>query len=149
MKKVVKSRLVATHKDKVLVLKKVDKPLRYTLPGGVKKRKETEEETLIREVGEEIKLKLSVGQFQFYLSHLRKGKEGAVVKNYYLIHMEPTPIKVKEKHKFAAANWMPWKEALPFMDKSDRMAVRSYFKSFKRKAKNKNNGHQVSSRLAM
>lgn len=150
MKKVVKSRLVATHKDKVLVLKKVDKPLRYTLPGGVKKKKETEEETLIREVGEEVKLKLSAGQFQFYLSHKKKGKEGAVVKNYYLVHLEAKPIKVKEKHKFAAASWMPWKEALPFMDKSDRMAVRSYFKSFKRKTKkHKNNGNQVSSRLAM
>lgn len=150
MKKVVKSRLVAINKDKVLVLKKVEKPLRYTLPGGVKKKKETEEETLIREVGEEIKLKLASGQVKFFLSHIKKRKEETVIKNYFLIQLEPTSIKVKEKHKFAAAHWMDWKEVLPFMDKSDRLAVRSYFKSFNRKVKKKkNNGHQVSSRLAM
>jgi ADP-ribose pyrophosphatase YjhB (NUDIX family) len=150
MGKIVKSRLIAVHKDKVLVLKKVGSPLRYTLPGGVKKRKETESETLIREVGEEIKLKLKEEHFDFYLSHIRKGKFETVIKNYYLVALEPKPIKVKEKHKFEEALWLEWKEALPFMDKMDRMAVRSYYKSLGRKVKKeKSNGNKIPPRLAM
>lgn len=150
MKKTVKSRLIAVHKDKVLVLKKVGSPLRYTLPGGVKKQKETESETLIREVGEEIKLKLSEKQFDFYFSHIRKGKMGDTIKNYFLIQLKPREIKVKEKHKFEAALWLEWKEALPFMDRMDRSAVRSYFKSLGRKIKkSKTNGYKVPPRLAM
>lgn len=150
MKKTVKSRLIAVHKDKVLVLKKVGSPLRYTLPGGVKKQKETESETLIREVGEEIKLKLSEKQFDFYFSNIRKGKMNDTVKNYYLIQLKPKDIKVKEKHKFEAALWLEWKEALPFMDRMDRTAVRSYFKSLGRKIKkSKTNGYKVPPRLAM
>jgi len=150
MKKLIKSRLIAVHKDKVLVLRKVERPLRYTLPGGVKKKKETESETLIREVGEEIKLKLSNSQFDFYLSHIKKGKFQSVQKNYYLVQLKPKPIKVKEKHKFEEALWLEWKEALPFMDKMDRMAVRSYFKSLGRKVKKeKANGYKVPPRLAM
>lgn len=148
MKKTVKSRLIAMHKDKVLVLRKVGGPLRYTLPGGVKKKKETESETLVREVGEEIKLKLSEAQLSFYLSHTKKGKMGNMVKNYFLVQMKPRAIKVKEKYKFEEALWLEWKEALPFMDKMDRMAVRSYFKSLGRKT-NKENGYKVPPRLAM
>lgn len=150
MKKVIKSRLIAVHKDKVLVLKKVYRPLRYTLPGGVKKKKETEAETLIREVGEEIKLKLAKKKFDFYLSHIRKGKFETVVRNYYLVVLKPKPIKVKEKHKFEEALWLEWKDALPFMDKMDRMAVRSYYKSLGRKdKKDKTNGNSIPPRLAM
>lgn len=150
MKKTVKSRLIAVHKDKVLVLKKVGSPLRYTLPGGAKKQKETESETLIREVGEEIKLKLSEKQLDFYFSNVRKGKMNDTVKNYYLIQLKPKDIKVKEKHKFEAALWLEWKEALPFMDRMDRTAVRSYFKSLGRKIKkSKTNGYKVPPRLAM
>lgn len=148
MKKTVKSRLIAIHKDKVLVLRKVGTPLRYTLPGGVKKRKETESETLVREVGEEIKLKLSEEQLSFYLSHIKKGKMETMVKNYFLVPMKSRAIKVKEKYKFEEALWLEWKEALPFMDKMDRMAVRSYFKSLGRKTK-KTNGYKVPPRLAM
>ncbi|WP_228235590.1 NUDIX hydrolase [Allomuricauda sp. M10] len=150
MKKIIKSRLIAVHKDKVLVLKKVARPLRYTLPGGVKKKKETESETLIREVAEEVKLKLTDKQLQFYLSHIKKGKFQTVLKNYYVVQLKPNPIKVKEKHKFEEALWLEWKEALPFMDKMDRMAVRSYFKSLGRKLNKQNSdGYKVPPRLAM
>ncbi|NDV43839.1 NUDIX hydrolase [Flagellimonas sediminis] len=150
MKKLIKSRLIAVHKDKVLVLKKVARPLRYTLPGGVKKKKETESETLIREVGEEIKLKLTDKQLQFYLSHVKKGKFQTVLKNYYLVQLKQKSIKVKEKHKFEEALWLEWKEALPFMDKMDRTAVRSYFKSLGRNLKKQNSdGYKIPPRIAM
>ena len=40
MKKIKKSRLLAINRSKVMVLEKLGEPIRYTLPGGVKKRKE-------------------------------------------------------------------------------------------------------------
>ncbi|WP_282159970.1 NUDIX domain-containing protein [Ulvibacterium marinum] len=150
MKKTIKSRLLAVSGSKVLVLEKVGKPLRYTLPGGVKKRKETEKQTLIRETSEEIELQLIEEQVHFYMSHINKMETGVVIKNYYHAHFELLKIKVLEKHKFQSALWLNWKKVIGFMDKSDRLAVKAYFKNLK--AKNKNvskNERTISSRIAM
>nr|WP_299071869.1 NUDIX hydrolase [uncultured Allomuricauda sp.] len=150
MKKIIKSRLVAVCGSKVMVLKKVGKPIRYTLPGGVKKRKETEEEALIRETGEEIKLKLVEEQIQFYLSHIKRTDTEIVNKNYYCTILKPSKIKVLEKHKFETVLWLNWKKAIGFMDKSDGMAIKAYFKNIGRKQKNKENyERQVSPRIAL
>ena len=48
MGKVIKSRLLAVHASKVLVLQKIGEGITYTLPGGVKKRSESEKQALIR-----------------------------------------------------------------------------------------------------
>ena len=148
MKKTVKSRLIAVYGDKVLVLKKVGDPLRYTLPGGAKKAKESPAGTLIREVREEIKLKLAEAQIEFLFSQTKKGNGGHHLKHYFLIELEQAPIKVREKDKFEAALWLEWKEALPFMDKMDRKAVRYHFKGAANKTK-KANGNKVPPRIAM
>ena len=66
-----------------MVLKKVGEPLKYTLPGGIKKRKETEVGALLRETQEEIDLLLTKEQVQFYLSRIKRTKGEAVNKNYY------------------------------------------------------------------
>ncbi|WP_136467745.1 NUDIX hydrolase [Flagellimonas onchidii] len=150
MKKIVKSRLLAVKGTKVMVLKKVGKPIRYTLPGGVKKRKETEEEALIRETGEEIALKLIEEQLQFYLSHIKRTDTEIINKNYYYTILKPSKIKVLEKHKFETVLWLSWKKAVEFMDKSDRMAIKAYFKNIRRKQKSKDNyERQVSPRIAL
>ena len=150
MKKVIKSRLVAVSNSKILVLKKAGKPLRYTLPGGIKKKKETEEHALIRETQEEIALQLMEEQIQFYLSHIKRMEGETVNKNYYYAHLKPSKIKVLEKHKFEAVIWLNWKKAVEFMDKSDRMAVKAYFKNIGRKEKNmKNYEYHVSPRIAL
>ena len=148
MKKTIKSRLIAVHGDEVLVLKKLGSPLRYTLPGGIRKPKETAGETLVREVGEEIKLKLSEKQFTFLFSLKKKEKRDRQVKHYFLLEMEAEPIKVREKHKFERALWLEWREALPFMDKMDRKAIRSHFGGSTNNT-NKANGYKVPPRLAM
>ncbi|WP_147296593.1 NUDIX domain-containing protein [Flagellimonas nanhaiensis] len=150
MKKIVKSRLLAVCGSKVLILKKVGKPLRYTLPGGVKKRKETDKQALIRETGEEIELQLTEEQVQFYMSHVNKTEAGIIIKNYYHAHFEPLKIKVLEKHKFQSALWLNWKKVIGFMDKSDRLAVKVYFKNLKTQNKNMSkNERTISSRIAM
>lgn len=133
-----------------MLLQKVGKPLNYTLPGGVKKRKETEKQALIRETGEEIDLVLKEENAQFYMSHINSTKTGIVVKNYYYAHIEPFNIKVLEKHKFQCALWLNWKKVIGFMDKSDRLAVKVYFKNIGRKEKkSKNHDCQISSRIAL
>ncbi|MGW9684425.1 NUDIX domain-containing protein [Flagellimonas sp. 2504JD1-5] len=150
MKKIVKSRLLAVKGTKIMVLKKVGKPIRYTLPGGVKKRKETEEEALIRETGEEITLKLIEEQVQFYLSHIKRTETETINKNYYYARLKSSKIKVLEKHKFETVLWLNWKKAVEFMDKSDRMAIKAYFKNIGRKQKSKDNyERQVSPRIAL
>lgn len=128
MKKTVKSRLIATHGGTVLVLRKLGVPLRYTLPGGTRKRKETPLETLIREVGEEITLDLGQGKFSFLGCHSAKRKRPKLLKHYFLIELEPRPIGVLERDKFERAQWVDWREALPFMDQMDRTAVRTLLK---------------------
>ncbi len=150
MKKIVKSRLLAVNGSKIMVLKKVGEPLKYTLPGGIKKRKETEEEALIRETQEEIELQLTEDQVQFYLSCVKRMKGETVNKNYYFASLKPLKIKVLERHKFETVDWLKWKKAIKFMDRSDRMAVKTYFKHIGIKnKKNRNYERQVSSRLAM
>lgn len=129
MKKVVKSRLVAVCNTMVLVLKKAGPPLRYTLPGGVKKKKESKEEALIREVGEEIGLPLAAGQAQLYLSQTKKGSGRLRCKHYFVVYLHSQAVAVKEKHKFDAACWVPWKQAIACMDKADRRAVKHCFKN--------------------
>ena len=142
--------MIAIHGDKVLVLKKVGEPLRYALPGGARKGKETPVETLVREVGEEIGLELAETQVGFLFSHTKKKKKkkNRPPKHYFLIEMEPLPIQVREKDKFEVVLWLPWKEALPFMDSMDRKAVRTHFKATEKKTNNKN-GHKIPPRLAM
>lgn len=150
MKKIVKSRLLAVSGTKVMVLKKVGKPIRYTLPGGIKKRKETEEEALVRETREEIALKLIEEQIQFYLYHIRRTETEIINKNYYYTILKPSKIKVLEKHKFETVLWLNWKKAVEFMDKSDSMAIKAYFKNIGRKPKNKDNyERQVSPCIAL
>jgi len=148
MKKTVKSRLIAVHGDKVLVLKKIGAPLRYTLPGGVKKKKETAIQTLIREVGEEIELQPLEKQLLPLCALKRKGKQRSQVKNYFLMETQAAPIQVLEKDKFETALWLNWREAQPFMDKMDRRAVRFHFKGSDITNK-KTNGYKVPPRLAM
>ena len=150
MKKTIKSRLLAVSGTKVLVLEKVGKSLRYTLRGGVKKRKETEQQTLIRETAEEIELQLIEEQVYFYMSHINKMETEVVIKNYYHAHFELSKIKVLEKHKFQSALWLNWKKAIGYMDKSDRLAVKAYFKNLKT-PNNKTNKNEcsISSRIAM
>lgn len=118
------------------------------MPGGAKEGKESPGETLIREVGEEIKLKLTEAQVEFLFTHKKKNKTCHRLKHYFLIELEPVPIKVREKDKFEAVLWLPWMEALPFMDSMDRKAVRAHFKA-KAKKNEKKNGHKIPPRLAM
>ena len=68
LKKIDKSRLIAIKNDQILVLEKIGNKKKYSLAGGVKKKKETDNQSLIRETFEEIGLQLKKKELTYFLS---------------------------------------------------------------------------------
>lgn len=66
--KIDKSRLIAIKNDKILVLEKIGEKKKFSLAGGVKKKKETDIKSLIRETFEEIGLRLKKKELTYFLS---------------------------------------------------------------------------------
>lgn len=149
MAKLIKSRLLAIHGKKIMVLQNIGPIVRYTLPGGIKKRSESIRETLLRETGEEIELQLTDSDVSFYFSYVRRSGKKRVHKHYFHTLLQPRKIEVLERHKFDSLHWLPWKKAIRFMDKSDRLAVKVYFKNVKKQLKNKGHDRTISSRIAL
>ncbi len=68
LKKIEKSRLIAIQGDKILVLEKVGAKKKYSLAGGVRKKKETSINSLLRETYEEIGAQLNIEDVTYFLS---------------------------------------------------------------------------------
>ena len=131
--KVDKSRLIAIKKNKILVLEKIGEKKKYSLAGGVKKKKETDSQSLIRETFEEIGLKLKKKDLTYFLSRKNINKEKQEIYKHYFITIKPVKnIEVLELHKFKKALWIPWYDALEYLDKDDRSAVTLYFDQFRK-----------------
>lgn len=135
LKKIDKSRLIAIKGDKILVLDKIGLPKKYSLAGGIKKKNETDFQSLIRETFEEIGVLLKKKHLKYFISRKAVKKEGQEVYKHYFI----TPKKIKkevivqETHKFNKALWVPWYYALEYLDKEDSKAVTLYFEQFNQK----------------
>lgn len=131
-----KSRLLAFKGELLLVLEKTGTGKHYTLPGGVKKKKETEREALIRETTEEIGYKLRSKDIFYFISKLNKPKQSKkrVVKHYFISLIEIEQPTVLEPHKFKCVLWIPWYKALDYLDKEDRSAVSLYCDQFRQQA---------------
>lgn len=129
MKKLCKSRLVAISGSKVLVMRKVGAALQYTLPGGIKKKHEKYTDALVRETAEEIVLSIKAEELELFYTHTKSDKTTLYTKKYYYINLEPNPIAVIEKHKFLKTLWLDWRTAMIYMDKTDKLAIKTIFKS--------------------
>lgn len=129
MKIIHKTRLLATKKDSILVLENVSDSVRLTLAGGVVKKKETLEESLVRESLEEIGLKINITELLFFNSNYKVVGNKIIIKHFYLYTTEETNFLITEKEKFKDAYWIKWKDAIQYMDKLDRKAVKNYFKN--------------------
>jgi len=126
--KIDKSRLIAVKGDKILVLEKIEGKKRYSLAGGIKKKKETDCESLIRETFEEIGLTLKKKELTYFLSRKNINKENQeIYKHYYITIKAIQKIEVLELHKFKNVLWMHWQDALEDLDKDDRRAITLYF----------------------
>ncbi|WP_203257085.1 NUDIX hydrolase [Hyunsoonleella ulvae] len=134
MKRIDKSRLLAYNGDKLLVLEKVGRKKRYSLAGGIKKKKESDLEALIRETFEEININLNKKKLTYFISKKRINKYNIEVnRHYFVAPLKSGKIKILEDHKFKVASWVYWYDALDHLDKDDRFVVELYFGQFNKK----------------
>ena len=131
--KIDKSRLIAIKNDKILVLEKIGEKKKYSLAGGVKKKKETDIQSLIRETFEEIGLRLKKKELTYFLSRKSASKQKQEIYKHYFITIKPVKnIEVLEINKFKKVLWIPWYDALEYLDKDDRSAITLYFDQFRK-----------------
>ncbi|WP_299684840.1 NUDIX domain-containing protein [uncultured Dokdonia sp.] len=133
MKKIDKSRLIAIQGDKILVLEKVGSKKKYSLAGGIKKKKETTINSLVREIYEEIGVDLSIEDLTYFLSKKdsRNKNQQEISKHYYITEKAIEKIQNLEPHKFKNVLWIFWYDTLEYLDKEDRTAVTLYFDQYK------------------
>ena len=131
--KIDKSRLIAIKNDKILVLEKIGEKKKFSLAGGVKKKKETDIQSLIRETFEEIGLKLKKKELTYFLSRKNNNtKKKEIYKHYFITNTSIKNIEVLEPHKFKKVLWVSWYDALEYLDKDDRSAITLYFDQFRK-----------------
>ena len=131
--KIDKSRLIAIKNDKILVLEKIGEKKKFSLAGGVKKKKETDIKSLIRETFEEIGLRLKKKELTYFLSRKNNNtKKKEIYKHYFITNTSIKNIEVLEPHKFKKVLWVSWYDALEYLDKDDRSAITLYFDQFRK-----------------
>lgn len=87
MKEIHKTCLLAVSGRQLLVIEKIGRKKRFTLPGGIQKKKETIVESLERETVEEIGLKLNA-QDAIHMSTSSLKAKGLTTKHYFLLHIK-------------------------------------------------------------
>ena len=131
--KIDKSRLIAIKNDKILVLEKIGEKKKFSLAGGVKKKKETDIKSLIRETFEETGLRLKKKELTYFLSRKNNNtKKKEIYKHYFITNTSIKNIEVLEPHKFKKVLWVSWYDALEYLDKDDRSAITLYFDQFRK-----------------
>ncbi|WP_420573648.1 NUDIX hydrolase [Kordia sp.] len=150
MKIIEKTRLLAVNKDQLLVIEKKDISKKLTLAGGVKKRKESLEASLVRETKEEIGLHVDSKTLVHVISKVKNKQVITIIKHHFVTTVKTNLFKVVETEKFQDVYWCYWEDALPFLDKEDKNAVKKYFKSkYKKKVKSNTYESSIPSRIAM
>jgi ADP-ribose pyrophosphatase YjhB (NUDIX family) len=100
IKKIDKSRLIALKGEKILVLEKRGLKRQYTLAGGIRKKKETDKGSLIRETSEEIGQLLNKRDLSYFISRKTTNKaEKEIYKHYFITTKNIENIEVQEPHK--------------------------------------------------
>ncbi|WP_299886998.1 NUDIX domain-containing protein [uncultured Lacinutrix sp.] len=127
MKIINKTRLLAVKGNSILVLEKIDTPIKLSFAGGISKKKETLEETLVRETMEEIGFKINPNDLTFFKTKSKTIDNTIIVKHYYKLKTNSDAFKVIETEKFKAVYWIKWKDAIEYLDKEDRKATKEYF----------------------
>lgn len=126
-KEIRKSRLIVLNEDKILVLKRTQDGLRYSLAGGVVKKKETLKEGLIREVEEEIFAVLNKAELKLLYGYTKKKKGTKVKKSYYMLKTKQQhPFQLQEKEKFDDLVWVNIIEALRHFKKHEKAILEKY-----------------------
>lgn len=128
-----KSRLLAFRGENLLVLEKVGSKKKYTLPGGIQKRNETDLSALIRESIEEIGIKFKKKELTYFITKKNVTKEKIeVFKHYFITSKVIEGEKLREPEKFVRISWVPWYDTLDFLDKEDRSTVLIYCDTYRK-----------------
>jgi len=125
-----KSGLLIINDNNVLVFQKISPKKRYVLAGGFLKKNETPENALIREVEEETGIELNLQEFHYIASHTSFKNKKITTKHYFVLPSLIHKFKNKETHKFQTLEWIDWKQAIPFMNYSDKMLIERFYKNF-------------------
>ena len=133
MKIINKTRLIVIKDSKILVLENLGVPKKLTLAGGTTKKKETIEQSVIREVKEEINLNIHYSDLSYFCSLSKKTSTSILVKHFYVSKKVIYNFNVVELDKFKAVYWLDWSSAVKFMDKLDKKAITLYFKAVSHK----------------
>lgn len=121
-----KSRLVVYQPPKILLLKKHGDKTKYSLVGGFVDEGETPREGLIREAYEEVGMHIHTDEL-YLLSKIRGKKDKNLVKYYYLLNNHNKPYELKEVHKFYDFLWVDLKEAVKYLEGTDKAVVKLHF----------------------
>ncbi len=135
MKIIHKTRLLAVNDTQLLVIEKVSKEKQLTFPGGVKKKNESFEESLVRETEEEIGLRISKHKLLHVQSYAIHKDIHIIMKHHFMLRVKTNEFSVLEPAKFKDVYWIHWKNALPFLDTEDKKAAKAYFKKNSKKIK--------------
>lgn len=130
-----KSGLLIVNDTNVLVFQKIGAKKRYVLAGGFLKKNETPENALIREVEEETGIVLNPQEFHYIASHTSLKNREIITKHYFVLPSLIHKFENKETHKFQALEWVDWKQAIPFMNFSDKMLIERFYTNLNLKEK--------------
>ena len=122
-----KSGLLIVNDAKILVLQRIGIKKRYVLAGGFLKKKEAPENALIREVAEETGVLLNPQEFHYVASHTTFKNREVITKHYFVLPSLIHKFENKETHKFQALKWVDWKQAIPYMNYSDKMLIERFY----------------------
>lgn len=130
-----KSGLLIVNDNNILVFQKISLKKRYVLAGGFLKKNETPENALIREVEEETGIVLNPLEFHYIASHTSFKNKLTTTKHYFVLPSLIHKFENKEIHKFQTLEWVDWKQALPYMNYSDKMLIERFYTNFNLKEK--------------
>lgn len=128
MKIITTSNIIITNKHKgILLVKRAKGPDAgnlWSLPGGTCQKDETVEETLIREIKEELECKLV--SFNFFKTFKTPGNEKLVIANYFWGIIEGSIIL--DKNESSEYGWFNKLEPLPNLAFNQNLVLSEFLK---------------------
>ncbi|WP_299115799.1 NUDIX hydrolase [uncultured Winogradskyella sp.] len=111
-KEIIKAKVVIIEKGKVLLLKRIDREKRLSFAGGIVKSNESHKEGLIREIKEELGVKVSKQDLEYIFSFKKKKAKVKITTRYYRLKTTNKKFKINEPNKFNLLKWFNIKYAI-------------------------------------
>lgn len=119
-----KAKAIIIQNNKVLMLKKVNKDFKQSLPGGNLKKKETKKEGLIREIYEELGVHVVKNNLQYIIGYTIHSSIIDASFHYFLLKKPEGNFIVGEPDKFDSLCWMNINDVFTFVDKYEKIVLK-------------------------